>query len=81
MIPMGTFSVRENDEDFVQSPHILMTGTVTGVEKMDNTDGHGPDYCLEVETLGLTVYVYLEYKGRVEPGTFFIAWPGCMGIL
>ena len=66
MIPTGTFSPRENDVNFIQTPHILLTGTVTAVEKRNSETG--PDYCLEVETLDMTVYVLLDYEGDVEPG-------------
>ena len=65
MIPVGTFSPTE-DENFEQSPHILLTGTVTDTEKRGKENG--PDYCLEVETLDMTVYVLLDYEGEIKPG-------------
>ncbi len=73
MIPVGTFSPTD-DEDFEQSPRILLTGTVTAVEKREK--GNGPDYCLEVETLDMTVYVLLGYEGEIKPGYILhcVAW-------
>ena len=75
MIPIGTFSP-EDDENFEQSPHILLTGTVTGVEKRNNESGSGPDYCVEVETLDMTVYVLLDFEGEIRPGDILhcVAW-------
>ncbi len=75
MIPIGTFSP-EDDEDFEQSPHILLTGTVTGVEKRNNESDTAPDYCVEVETLDMTVHVLLDFAGEIKPGNILhcVVW-------
>ncbi len=76
MIPMGTFSPKENDGDFKPSPHIELTGTVTAVHEMGEGDTDRPNYCLETETLGMTVYVYLHWEKKIEPGFVLhcVAW-------
>ena len=76
LIPTGTFSPKEDGGNFEQSPHVLLTGTVTGAERRSPDAGPGPDWLLEVETLDMTVYVYMDHEGEIVPGNILhcAAW-------
>ena len=66
MIPMGTFSVKPDDEDFQESPHILFTGKVLDVAWNPEADEDDANCCVLVETLGLMINLYLNYDKPVE---------------
>ena len=68
MIPVGTFSVEPDDEDFEESPHILFTGRVLDVEWAPEADEDEPNCCILIETLELVITMYLRYDKPVERG-------------
>lgn len=76
MIPMGTFSVDPENEDFEESPHILFTGRILDVEwNPDALDGEA-NCRLLIETLELIINLYMEYNAPVEKGFIVhgVAW-------
>ena len=76
MIPIGTFSAKPDDEAFQESPHILFTGKVLDVVLNPDAEEDEANCCILVETLGLTINIYLNYDRPVEKGYIVhgIAW-------
>ena len=76
MIPMGVFSSDPENKSFEESPHILFSGKVTGVEYNDPAPEDQPNCCLTIETYGLTFDYYIRYGERVAPGSIVhgVAW-------
>ena len=68
MIPAGTFPVKDGAEDFEESPWIIYVGMVKEVDTDPEAGPDQPNYCLTVETLEMTLQVYLHYDGPIEPG-------------
>ena len=68
MIPAGTFPAMDGAEGFEESPWIIYVGTVKEVDTDPEAGPDQPNYCLTVETLEMTVTVYLHYDGPIEPG-------------
>lgn len=76
MIPMGTFPLSGKEEDFKQSPHIIFTGKVIGVEWDPSAEPNEPNCDVAVETLGFVFNLYFRYEGKVEIGNIVhgVAW-------
>ncbi len=76
MIPMGTFPLREEDEDFEPSPHILFTGKVLDVDRNENAGPEDANCCLIIETLGLTFRLFTRCGRDVREGYYVhgVAW-------
>ncbi len=68
MIPAGTFPANDEAEDFEESPWIIYVGTVKEVDTDPEANENQPNYCLTVETLEMTLQLYLHYDGPIEPG-------------
>lgn len=66
MIPIGTFSLNEDDEDFKQSPHILFTGKVIDVDRDSCPGPDGPNCLILIETVGMIMQVYAECDEEIE---------------
>ena len=65
LIPIGTFP---NDSKDGGTPRILFVGTVNQVDRLDDSDDDGPNYCLEIETLDMTFHLFLLHEGEIKPG-------------
>lgn len=69
LLPIGTFppdgKVRD---DYSQSPLILFTGTVTEVERNDDPDPEAIEACATVETLAMTLHLFINDGGVLQPG-------------
>ena len=76
MIPMGTFPPKDTAEDFEESAHILFVGKVLAVNTDPEADENQPNYCLTVETLEMTLQLYLRHEGLIEVGSILhgVAW-------
>jgi hypothetical protein len=68
LIPSGTFPAEGGAESFQQSPTIIFTGTVLDVVKNPDPGEDDPNYCLEVETLEMTMSLYVRYDGEIKKG-------------
>ncbi len=69
VIPTGTFSPT-GAPHFQQSPDIRFSGKVIDVDTDPEAEPDGPNYCITVETLEMTVIVFLRYEGKIETGYF-----------
>ncbi len=76
MIPMGTFPPKDAGEPFEESAHILFVGTVLEVDTDPEANENQPNYCLKVETLEMTLQLYLRHEGLIEVGSILhgVAW-------
>ena len=76
MIPMGTFPPKDSEEDFEESAHIVFVGTVLEVDTDPEADENHPNYCMTVETLEMTINLYLRHEGPIEVGSILhgVAW-------
>ena len=76
MIPMGTFPPRDSEGPFEESPHILFVGTVLEVDTDPEANKNQPNYCVSVETLEMTLQLYLRHEGSIEVGNILhgVAW-------
>lgn len=76
MIPVGTFPLEGDDEQFEPSPHILFTGKVQNVEWNDIAGPDEPNCCVLIETLGLELELYMKYDEKIERGCIIhgVAW-------
>ena len=76
MIPIGTFSLNSEDGQFEQSPHILFTGKVVDVITNPDAGEDGLNYCLLIETLGISFYLYIRHDAQIEKGHIVhgVAW-------
>ncbi len=76
MIPMGTFPLHEEDEDFEPSPHILFSGKVLDVDWNEDAEPEGANCCLLIETLGLTFHLYTRCGSDIAEGYYIhgVAW-------
>lgn len=76
LIPVGTFAIEANKDTFVPSPHVLFAGKVISAERNSDDSEDEPNYLLEIETLGMTLNLYLRYEGDIQPGfiVYGIAW-------
>ena len=76
MIPMGTFPPKDTAEDFEESAHILFVGKVLEVDTDPEANENQPNYCLKVETLEMTLQLYLRHEGLIEVGSILhgVAW-------
>ena len=76
MIPMGTFPPKDSEEAFEESAHIIFVGTVLEVDTDPEADENHPNYCLTVETLEMTINLYLRHEGPIEVGSILhgVAW-------
>jgi len=77
MIPMGTFSVNPEDENFKQSAQILYTGKAAAVEKSpQGDDENAPNYLLKIQTYEMEFQLYTHYDGIIKTGYIVhgIAW-------
>lgn len=68
MIPMGTFPADPEDKGFQGSPHIMFSGKVTGGETNPDAGPDEPNFCLTVDTLEMTVHVFVRYEGDITIG-------------
>ncbi|WP_409967481.1 hypothetical protein RFF05_12910 [Bengtsoniella intestinalis] len=76
LIPMGTFPVDSNRDNFEPSPHILFSGKVLAVEYNADATPSDANYCITVETLGMTFTVYTRYEATIAVGYIVkgVAW-------
>ena len=76
MIPMGTFPPKGTEDDFEESAHILFVGKVLEVDTDPEANENQPNYCLKVETLEMTLLLYLRYEGPIKTGCILhgVAW-------
>jgi hypothetical protein len=76
MIPIGTFPINPDDEDFQESPHIMFTGKVTAVEFDSDAREDEPNYFVSVKTLEMDANIFLLYEGVIKVGEIIsgIAW-------
>ena len=76
MIPVGTFPLDDDDEDFEESPHILFSGKVIEAEANPDADEDEPDYCLCIETLGFEMNLFVKSDEEIENGNIVhgVAW-------
>lgn len=76
MVPIGTFPADPDDEHFEESPHILFTGKVIDVRQDPDAEADGPNYCVLVETLELSFYLYIRHDAPIEKGFIVhgVAW-------
>lgn len=76
MIPVGTFPPSDSEESFEESSECLFVGVVTHVDTAPDAVDNQPTYCLTVETLEMTIVLYLWSKGPIEVGYIIhgIAW-------
>ena len=76
IIPVGTFPPSNSEESFEESSHCLFVSTVTNVDAAADAAENQPNYCITVETLEMTVVLYLCYEGPIEVGNILhgIAW-------
>jgi hypothetical protein len=68
MIPSGTFSVLSEDKKFAPSPEIIYNGIVKSLEKDDDAQENQPNYCLEIETYGMTFHLFVHIQEEVCVG-------------
>ena len=68
MIPSGTFSVLSEDKKVAPSPEIIYNGIVKTVEKDEDAPANRPNYCLEVETYGMTFHLLVHTEEEVCVG-------------
>ena len=68
MIPIGSFSLKEDDEDFEKSPRILFSGILRAFERNVSAEEDEPNVCLTVETLEFTVNFLTHYDGDLDVG-------------
>lgn len=76
LIPMGTFPLDPDDENFEESPHILFGGIVLDAAFLRDAPENDANCCLLVETLGMNFELYFRYEGTIEPGNavYGVAW-------
>ena len=76
LIPVGTFAIEANKDTFEPSPHVLFAGRVISVERNPEDSEDQPNFLLGVETLGMTLNLYLRYEGDIQLGfiVYGIAW-------
>ena len=77
MIPTGTFSPKEEgNSDFQENPQIMFVGNVTDVEINPQAKPDENNYCLTINTLEMTINVFMRYDGIVEIGNvvYGTAW-------
>ncbi len=68
MVPMGTFPANADEEGFQESPHILFAGIVKDFAWNLGAGEREPNLGMEIETLDMTVNLYMRYDGPVEKG-------------
>lgn len=75
MIPIGTFPP-EPGRDFKPSPYILFSGKVIEVDKDPDSEDSEPNYCMTVETYGISFNLFVRYDGVIEKGYIIhgVAW-------
>ncbi len=76
MIPMGTFPVNDQSEDFEQSPYILFSGKALDVKWDPSAKPNEVNCNIAVETFGFTFTLCLHYEGKVGVGNIVrgVAW-------
>ena len=76
MIPMGTFSLEPDDPDFQPQPTIIFSGKVLNVAQNPNPSEEEYQYYVEVETLDMTLALYLDCDEKIEVGNYIhgVAW-------
>ena len=65
LIPSGTFSASEDDEDFVQSCEFLMNSKILEIEQHTNRFSNDFYYVLKVNCLGIDIDI-VTYKDEFE---------------
>ncbi len=68
MIPTGTFAPKGKQDGFQQSPTILYNGIVKDVDKDEEAEEGRPNYCLTIQTYGMTFKLFARYDGQIEKG-------------
>ena len=68
MIPSGTFFVLSEDKSVAPSPEIIYNGIVKTVEKDEEAPKNRPNYCLEIETYGMTFHLLVHTEEEVSVG-------------
>ena len=76
MIPVGAFSIKPDDENFEESPHILFTGKVMDIAWNPDAKEDDVNCCILIETLELVIKLYLRYDQPVRKGFIIhgVAW-------
>ena len=73
MIPIGTFSMNEKEDEFKQSPHIMFSGRVLDVEFDANANENHPNCKIAIETLGISFNLFVNYNGKIAVGISYMA--------
>ena len=68
MIPSGTFATPSHAENFEQSPTIIYSGIVKSVDTNPGASENEPNYFLEIETYGMTFYLYAHTEEEISVG-------------
>ena len=68
MIPSGTFGVLSKDKKVTPAPEIIYNGIVNTVEKDEGASENQPNYCLEIETYGMTFHLFVHTDEEVCVG-------------
>ena len=68
MIPTGTFTPGGNQAGYEQSPTILYNGIVKEVETDEEAEENRPNYCLTIQTYGMTFHLFARYDGEIQVG-------------
>lgn len=66
LIPVGTFPLNPQDDDFKPSPYVSFSGIVQDAEIDLDTDENTPNCKLTIETYGFTFDLYIHYDGNIE---------------
>lgn len=76
MIPMGTFSINPDDENFEESPHIIFAGRIIEAEKNPCAEDDEPNCCATIETLEMKVTLFFRTADNIATGgiLYGVAW-------
>lgn len=80
-IPMGTFSIQENDDNFIQSATAIMSAVIDSYEKKINSYSGKCYYLLNTHCMGFKLDVLLSEEdvseaitvGGIISGTFYLS--------
>ncbi len=68
LIPSGTFPLDPNDADFQQDAWIVFSGRALDVEFDPEAGSDDPNYLVHVETLEMTLRLFLRSETPIEKG-------------
>lgn len=73
LVTVGMFPPEEGEESLEVFPISLIVGTVLEVDIINRDADNQPNCCVTVETLEMTVRLYLCYEGKIEVGNIVAA--------